>query len=107
MTCYYCHIEASLVLNNRAMVCSLCNEIKGSLSLQDFATHAFISGQYSPERLKHLDMEVKSFIRLRREKSAQKMLTTKAANNTGWESQYTNLCIKATGKKPTKYPMAN
>jgi hypothetical protein len=104
--CYYCNIEAPLVENKRAMVCHLCNEIKADLSLQDFNTIAFISKEYSPERLKAIDKNVRALITLRRQKSARKAVVTKIANNTGWHNYYAALCLKATGKVLESFPMA-
>jgi len=107
--CYYCKTEADLVLNNRAMVCPLCNGIKGALSLQDFDTHAYLAfsaGQYTLEQFKNISATIKQLTALRRKLSAKKGQITRIANDTGWRDRYKELCIKATGKAPTVYPDA-
>lgn len=109
MTCYYCHTQASLTLNNKAMVCELCNDIKGSLSLQKFDTHAFLAfkaGQYTLERFKNISKTIKELITLRRQLSTKKALITRDANSTGWHKRYDELRLKGTGTLPTHYPNA-
>jgi len=107
--CYYCKTEADLVLNNRAMVCPLCNDIKGALSLQDFDTHAYLAfnaGQYTLQQFKNVSSTIKALTVLRRKLSAKKGQITRIANDTGWRERYKELCVKATGKEPTVYPDA-
>lgn len=107
--CYYCKTPADLVLNNKAMVCHTCNEVKGALSLQDFDTHAYLAfsaGQYTLEQFKNVSSSIKELITLRRKLSSKKAQITRIANDTGWRERYKALCITATGKEPATYPNA-
>lgn len=103
MTCHYCLTPTT----NK--ICPLCTDIKGSLSLRDFDSHAFLAyraGEYTEEQYKHINKVVREQINEGRLKSAKKMVATKTANSTGWHKFYAELCLKATGSLPTSFPMA-
>lgn len=91
------------------MVCPLCNEIKGALSLQDFDTHAYLAfsaGQYTLEQFKNVSSTIKELTALRRKLSAKKGQITRIANDTGWRDRYKVLAIKRFGEPPGSYPVA-
>lgn len=108
-SCYYCKTPADLVMNNRAMVCPTCNDVKGALSLQDFDTHAFLAfkaGQYTLEQFKNVSASIKELITKRRQLSAKKAQVTRIANSTGWRERYRVAYKELEGKEPTEYPVA-
>lgn len=105
--CHFCKASPPLVTNSRQLLCKQCNDYKGSGSLQDFDTHAWLAwrqGFYTNEQHEHILVAIKAERAKKQRKSVAKAQTTIAANRSGWQEYYLNLCMKATGKPPKEFP---